>query len=47
MIPEIVDGEHLARANSLVGTCENLLMVMGPAFGGSLLILLDPREASR
>ncbi len=45
MIPELVEREKLARANSMVGAVENIMMVFGPVLGGSALLLLDPKDA--
>jgi MFS family permease len=42
LIPEIVSGSDLAAANGLFGMLENLVVIVGPAIGGLLLLVGRP-----
>jgi MFS family permease len=38
IVPELVGGEDLQDANSLIGVAENLSLIIGPALGGVLVV---------
>ena len=42
LIPETVPDQDLAAANGLFGICENLVVIVGPAIGGLLLLAGRP-----
>lgn len=42
LVAEVVDEQDLAAANALLGVVENLVVVVGPAGGGVLLVLGRP-----
>lgn len=42
LLPDVVPEKDLATANALFGLIENLVVVLGPALGGLLLLLHEP-----
>lgn len=42
MVPDVVGERDLAAANALFATLENVVVVLGPALGGLLLLVGDP-----
>jgi CRP-like cAMP-binding protein/predicted MFS family arabinose efflux permease len=42
LTPEVVDEKELAAANAIYSTLESLTVVLGPAFGGLLLLTGEP-----
>lgn len=45
LVPVIVDEKRLARANALMGTVENVSIVLGPSIGALLLVIGSPTIA--
>ena len=42
LLPDLVDERRLATANAFFLTVENVVLVVGPALGGLLLVVADP-----
>jgi CRP-like cAMP-binding protein/predicted MFS family arabinose efflux permease len=42
LVPEVVSERDLSAANALIATLQNLVVVLGPALGGALLLTGEP-----